>query len=402
MKLKKYFWIGLLILLFASCSKPVQTELKREDKFTLNYGSFENELNLFNLSSPYTRTNTQIFMKDGLFYIANSGGQKILKTSSFGDLLSLYYNPETNIKPSLPNSDKGEEKNSSTTKSIEYPFNHPCNLIVTGTKQLFVVDSVDEDKIEYDHEEELALRNVILQFDEQGNFIDYIGQEGLRGIPFPTINGIYTNSQNDLIVMCRTQKGITIYWYNKNLALLYKMPIFFEAVPHPYETDVRISSSVDKVVPAFDKHLLYVKIDYYIEKKDPSTGVSLGVDYDKSYLYFLNIQTGKYEKKIEIEPYEGKEIADGKELSYKKVYGLMGVTKNNWCYLYTPIDDAYALLLIDLSSRTRYKKLLSVKNYEMLYNAFNLSPDGIISAILAQEDKAVVSWWRVDEIIGER
>ncbi len=400
MKLKKYFWIGLGILLVASCTKPIQTELRREDKFTLNYGAFENELNLFNLGGGYTRKNTQIFMKEGLFYIANSGGQKILKTSSFGDLLSLYYNTDTNIKPSFP--EENIENKSSTTKAIEYPFNHPCSLIVTGNKHLFVVDTVSEDKIEYDHEENLALRNIILHFNDEGKFIDYIGQEGNGGIPFSMIDSIYTNSKNDLIVICRTQKRITIYWYNENLDLLYKMPIFFEAVPKPYEENLKVFSSIDKVYPSFEKNNLYVKIDYYIEKQDPSTGASLGVNYDKSYLYFLNITTGKYEKKIEIDPYEGKELVDGKELKYQKVYELMGVTKNNWCFLFTPIENAYALLLIDLKSQKKYKKKLIVKNYEMLYNTFHLSPDGIISAILAQEDKATVSWWRVDKIIGEQ
>ncbi len=401
MKLKKYFWIGLGLLLIVNCSKPIQQELKREDRFTFNYGSFENELNLFNLSNAYTRANTQIFMKEGLFYIANSGGQKILKTSSFGDLLSFYYNPETNIKPSFTD-DLDAKSNSSTTKAIEYPFNHPCNLIVSDAKHIFVVDTVLEERIEYDHEENLALRNIILHFDEQGNFIDYIGQEGNNGVPFPAIEGLYTNSANDLIVTCRTQKGITIYWFNKNLNLLYKMPIFFDAVPKPYDENLKVFSSIDKVVPNFEKKSLYVKMDYYVEKKDPSTGASLGVDYDKSYLYFLNITNGKYEKKIEINPYEGKEYSEGKEVSYKKVYELMGVTKNNWCFLYTPIDNAYALMLIDLKSQAHYRKELEVKNYEMLYNTFNLSPDGIISAILAQEDKATVSWWRVDKIIGEQ
>ncbi len=402
MKLKKYLWIGLGLLLLAGCTKPIRTELKREDKFTLNYGSFENELNLFNLGETYTRTNTQICMKEGLFYIANSGGQKILKTSSFGDLLSLYYNPETNIKPSFPEKDNDEEKNSSTTKAVEYPFIHPCNLTVTAQKHLFVVDTVNEDRIEYDHEENLALRNIILHFDENGKFIDSIGQEGYGGIPFPSIEAIYTNSKNDLIVMCRTQKGITVYWYNKNIDLLYKIPIFFKAVPKPYDNNLKIFSSVDKVVPSFDNNILYVKINYYIEKKDSATGVSLGVDYDKSSLYFLNIKTGKYEKNISIEPYLGKENSENGDLTYKKVYELMGVTQNGWCFLYTPIENAYALLILDLKSQTRYRKKLIIKNYEMLYNAFNLSPNGIISALLAQEDKVTISWWRVDKIIGEQ
>lgn len=399
-----YFFLLLFVFKFCiACDKQDFSELKRETKFTLNYGGFENELNLFNLNSLYPRPDSQIFMKDGIFYISNSSGQKILKMSSFGDLLSFYYNPDTNPIPDFDiKNEDSPQKTLSTRLSVKYKFNHPGLLAVTNSKHLYVVDTVFDDKIEYDYEENLVLRDVILHFDENGNFIDYHGQDGLSGIPFPSIEGIHTNSSNDLIVICRTQIGFKIYWYNENGALLYKIPIFLNTLPIPYESSVKFFSSVDKIVPDFSKLKLYIKTDYYIQKKDNDTQAALGMSYDKSILYVIDIAAGTYKKLIDIAPYDGSENLHGEIKKFQKVYELLGVTQDGYIYLTTPISSGYALKILNSKSQKQIHKKLLVEDFEIFYNSFNLSETGIISALLAQNDKTSVVWWRADKLIGER
>lgn len=401
MKNIKALWLIICISLLFCCKREVSSELEREEKFSLNYGLFENELNLFNLNSSYPRPDTQILMKDGIFYIVNSGGQKILKLSSFGDLLIFFYNQDTNMEPSFMQKNT-EDVKAATRGAVKYPFNHPALIAVTSSKQLFVVDSVIDERIEYDHEENLALRDIILHFDENGNFVDYLGQEGPGGTPFPSIEGIHTNSSNDIIVVCRTQSSLKIYWYNNRGDLLYKIPIFFNALPSPYDGENKIFSSIDKIIPDFNDLYLYIKIDYYIEEKDAATKANLGVSYDKSCLYFLNIKTGKYDKKSDIDAYEGTEISGGKNLAFKKVYEMIGITENDWCYLLTPTSKGYALEIMDLKSQRKYKRDLIVSSGEMFYNTFHVSSKGIISALLAKDDKALIVWWRGDKIIGDK
>ena len=70
--------------------------MEREDLFHLKYGSFEDELNLSRFYEKEENVASQIFMKDGFFYISNSEAKKVMKFTSFGDLLSLYYNPDFN------------------------------------------------------------------------------------------------------------------------------------------------------------------------------------------------------------------------------------------------------------------------------------------------------------------
>ena len=68
--IKKILLVVFVGLLFG-CRRETPLELEREEKFSLNYGLFENELNLFNLNSTYSRPDTQILMKEGIFYIVN-------------------------------------------------------------------------------------------------------------------------------------------------------------------------------------------------------------------------------------------------------------------------------------------------------------------------------------------
>lgn len=390
--------ILIFVCFITGCTNNATGNLERENLFSIKYGNFEDQMNLFRLESPYPRPDSQLYMNDGIFYISNSNAGKILQLTSFGDMLALYYNAETNPPPTFI--DAEQKGKIMTRRAINYPLNHPSYLTVTREKHLFAVDAVKEDRIEYDQTENLALRDIVIHFNETGVFIDTIGQEGPGGTPFPPIEGLYTTADNDLIVVCRTQQSIRVYWYDNTGNLRYQIPIAFNTLPSPYTDDEKLFSGIDKVVPDFTAKKLYIKIDYYRENIDPGTKVSAGISYDKSFLYIFNIETKRYERKIDIAPYEGTETTSAGIRHFKKVYGLLGVTAHNWCFLTTPLPDGYILELIDLQSNKIYTRTLSVSPEELTYNAFNLSPDGILSAILAGNDQAAIVWWRANEIIG--
>jgi len=337
-------------------------------------------------------------MNGGIFYISNSSAGKILKLTSFGDLLALYYNPETNPRPTFIDIEQADKI--TTRRAVTYPLNHPTFLAVTPDKHLFAVDTVNEDRIEYDQTENLALRDIVLHFNEAGEFVDTIGQEGVGGTPFPPIEGLYTDSDNGIIVICRTERSIRVYWYDNTGNLLYKIPIAFNGLPSPYTTELKTFSNLDKTIPDFSEKKLYIKIDYYREDIDSDTNVSAGISYDKSCLYIFNIETKQYERKIDISPYEDTENTNTGIRHFKKVYSLLGVTENNWCFLTTPQSDGYILELIDLYSNKIYTRTLTVSPDELTYNAFHLSSDGMLSALLAGNEQAAIVWWRTNDIIG--
>lgn len=398
-----------------SCSEEPVTTVEREKLFTLSYGHFEDEIDLFRLDSDGSGPDTQIYMRDGMFYIANSGAKKILQFTSFGDLLSVYYNPDENPAPSFADGADGATgpagavdavdaqagQGTSTRKAVPYPFNHPVFLSVDSMKRLSVVDHLPAERVEYDNDDQVMLQDVVLRFNPDGKFLEYIGQDGPGGMPFPPIVGIYSNGRNELVVISKTQTGMKVYWFDDSGTLLFRIPVSYASLPGPYGADELVTSSLDKIVPDPDSRKLYFKIDYYVPITDADTGSNAGIDYERSCAYPFDISTGKYEARIDIPSYEGVEKDNLGTESFRKPYELLGITSSGWFYLVTPQEGGYALEVYDGGSKRSHKRILSVSDDELAYNALMLSPDGIVSALIATQTEASVVWWRTDSLIGE-
>ncbi len=391
------------LFMASSCNARVATQVEREKLFSLSYGRFEDEIDLFRLDTSTTGPDTQIFMRDGMFYISNSGSKKILQLTSFGDLLSVYYNPEDNPVPSyaVGREERDGLAGEATRKATAYPFVHPVFLTVDAAKRLSVVDQIPPERYEYDNDEQVLLRDVVLRFGSDSRFMDYLGQEGPGGTPFPPVSGIFSNSRGETIVTARTQSGVRVFWFDADGNLLYRIPIQYRSLPSPFGGSEIVYSSLEKVVPDPESLKLYLKIDYYAEEIDKDTGAAAGIAYNRSCLYPFDIQTGSYDDKIDLPSFEGVDKDGQGTITFRKPYEFLGITSSGWAFLLSPDKAGYALEILDVRSRRIHKRILSVSQDELAYNALMLSPDGIISALLATPWNASIVWWRTDSLIGE-
>lgn len=394
------FFSGTLI--FSGCTAESRSLLEREKLFSLSYGRFENEIDLFHLESGSTGPDTQVYMRDGLVYITNSGAKKILQFTSYGDLLSVYYNPETNPVPSFAGSGQDERPATATTrKAIAYPFNHPVYLSVDMEKRLFVADRLPQERYEFDRDERVVLRDVVLRFNPDGHYLDFLGQEGPGGTPFPPINALYTNAHNELVVIARTPENTMVFWFDQDGSLLYRIPVAVNALPSPYPAQEKTFATLDRIVMDYDQPILYLKIDYHIPIIDPATGADAGIAYDSSAVYPFNLEQGSYAERIDIPFYEGVDKDSQGMFTYRKPYEFLGITANKWFFFITPVDEGYLLEVMDSRTSRVYQRLLHVSRDELVYNALVLSDDGILSALLASGISASVVWWRTDSLTGE-
>jgi hypothetical protein len=402
--------IVCLSVFLASCTEDPPSGVDREKLFTLSFGRFEDELDLFNLDSNETGPDSQIFMKDGMFYIANSGSQKILQLTSFGDLLSVYYDPDSNPVPSFASAsganaeaaDASASPGATTTrKAVPYPLRHPTYLSVDSRKKLYVVDRVPEERYEYDSEAGVVLKEVVLAFAPDGRFTDYLGQEGPGGTPFPPVTGLFSTAKNETVVVTKSQAGVKIFWFGPEGYLLYRIPVSFRNLPSPYDKGDSVYATLEKIIPDQSSPRLYLKIDYYATVIDTATGSNAGIAFDKSCLYPLDLETGSYSERIELPVYSGVDSTSLGTETFNKPYELLGVSSSGWIFLTTPIDQGYMLEILDSKSRRILKRVLRVHSDELAYNALTVSPEGIISALLATNYEASVVWWRTDSLIGE-
>ena len=391
--------IALFCFVLFSCNRSgTVAQVKETSLFTLNYGSFEDELNLFNLSSAGT-INTYMTMADGFFYIANGESKKIMELNSYGDLISLLYNEQ--VTKNLRFSHEGSDK--SVKKAVQYPFNTLGPIAVDSEKRVYVVDTLPSERHEYDSERRLVLKHVVLRFKSDGTFIDYLGQEGSGGTPFPFVKNIYVTNNNELVAVCATNEGPAVYWFNEAGFLLYMILVSDKTVPNVYGADNEENVSfvsVEKVIPDNNERTLYVKADFFVNYLDPSTKVQSGIDYDKTILFPFSIESGSYGEGFEIPSYEASVSENLTKEIYNIPFDFLGVTDEGWFFFILPIEKGYLVQMVNPLGQRIMKRVLSVNHADMLYYSLGLSANGIISALFVKREQAQVAWWRTDSLVS--
>jgi hypothetical protein len=401
-----------IVFASVSCANPSHSSSpEKNELFTLEYGSFEDEINLFNPSGE-NNFDTYIAMRDGFFYISNSAQKKVMLFNSYGDLLSFLYNPETNPAPGFASleerhpSDGGrqtgasEERRETTARwAIPYPFESPGQLVVDSQKNVYVVDTLPAGRIERDPQSNLRLAQVVARFSDSGIFVDYLGQRGPGGAPFPWIQNIYVTKDNELVVVCRTNAGMNVYWFSATGFLRYMIAIENSKLPNPLKDTANVFTSLEKVVPDYSRRVVYLKIDYYTNVIDAATKVLSGIDYKGTYLYPMDVTTGAFLEPVNVPPFDYEENKNHAKVNYSASYDFLGLTDSGWFFFCIPDETGYLIQMIHRSNQTIFKRHLDVDTARVLYSTFSLADNGILSALLADEQRVSVVWWRTDSVV---
>lgn len=386
-------------------SKPIAA-FEKETLFDLQYGGFENELRLFDLQVP-GEVQTRLVMNEGFFYIANSEAAKIMELTSYGDLIGILYNAEKNPVPSFIGLNGSKtvsalEANNgvATQNAVAYPFNKISALAVDSGKRLYAADILPRERFVFDEKTKTLLRSVVLRFESDGSFIDYLGQEGPGGTPFPYIKNIYTTKQNELVVVCLIENGYAVFWFTRDGYLRFKVPLPPSVLPE-YGTDNSdiVFSTLAQVIPDYNSPVLYLKIDYFPAEIDALTRVQSGMTFDQTLVYPLDLNTGIYADPIAVPDFEQTVTYGYTKEVFAMAYEFLGVTESGWFFFITADTEGFSILMLKESGQKIIRRRLQMDTDNIVYHSFSLSPSGIISALVAREDKASVVWWRTDTLI---
>ncbi|MDR0585195.1 MAG: hypothetical protein LBG57_12755 [Treponema sp.] len=387
-----------VFLVFCACSGTGISSIEREDLFSLDIGPMEDQIAMYKLEGDSGVKRTDFAMRDGLFYIADGNGGKIVRYNSYGDLLFMIYNGETNPEP-VSLKTNIEDRAQVTRWAFSYPLREPGVIAVDSRKHIYAGDRLAHERRRFDPENGVLLDGIILHFDADGRFVEYLGQEGIGGSPFPRITGLYTSVRDELAVVCRTSLGWNIYWYSASGALLNLIQLKNSAIPSPPEWPAD-AASVDNIMAAPDSRRLFLKVDYYRDIFDESTNTRIGTAPDSSLIWILDVEDGSYLNYIEVPFSEYSVTENGRTLSARMLYSIMGVLRGGKVFLYFPIETGYSILFLDTESKEQRRAYIRVDNEELQFNDFHLSAEGIISALLVDE-KVKLVWWRTDTFVGE-
>ena len=320
-----------------------------------------------------------------------------MELNSYGDILTLYYNEDYSMPPSFARSSGVN----STKKAVAYPFNSLGPLAVDSNKCLYAVDTLPQERQEVDVENRLLLNHIVLRFDSNGTFIDYLGQQGPGGTPFPYIKNIYATSSNELVVVSESNSGPVVYWFNSKGFLLYKIPFTSSLVPKLKDSDENDSFvSIHSIIPDSINRRLFVQVDYFQNYLDPATKVLSGIEFEKTVLYPLDVDTGVYDAGLEIPCYEESISENLGKVIYRIPYDFLGVTDGGWLFFILPVEKGYLVQMVQPNGQKVLKRVLPVNHEDILYYSLCLSGKGIISGLFVKKEQAQVLWWRTDYLVG--
>jgi hypothetical protein len=338
-------------------------------------------------------------MRDGLFYISDGNGGKIVRYTSYGDLLFMIYNEETNPPPlSLRNN--AEENGLVTRWAFSYPLREPGEITVDSRKHIYVDDRLPYERHSFDVENKALLDSIVLHFDADGRFVEYLGQEGVGGSPFPKIEKLYTSVRDEFAVICRFPLGWNIYWFDADGTLLYLVQLQNDAIPIPQDR-TSVFPSIDTIAAAPDSRKLFLKVDYYRDTYDESTNTKLGNEPDSSVIWIMNVDDGTYTGTMEVPFYEYTYTENNRRVTERLLYSMLGAVKNDRVFLSLPLEGGYSILILSTDPHEQRQGFIQVDNDELQFNAFDLSSEGILSALLATDWEAKLVWWRTDKFLEE-
>jgi hypothetical protein len=403
MKARRFLFIlPAVFFLVAGCGKPEKiTSVEREDLFALQIGKLENQIAVFYLEGDMEIRRTAVAMRNGFFYITDGNGGKVLRYNSYGDLLFMIYNEQTNAPPlTLKPLSVG---NIVTRWAVTYPLLEPGEITVDSKSHIYVHDRLPYEQHGFDTESKALLNNTVLHFDENGKFLNYLGREGVGGSPFPKIERLFTSVRDELAVVCRLPTGWDTYWFNSDGALLYLIQLKTEALPVPPDSG-NVFPSLETIYAGPDSRTLYVKVDYYRNTYDESTSIRTGIDQDSSVIWIMDVEDGLWKKYVEVPFFEYQTTEQNKKITSRMLYSLLGIAGNGMIFLSFPVEGGYSILVMSSeygAAGELHRGFISVNNDELQFNAFDLSYEGILSGLLVDEWQVKLVWWRTDKFLVE-
>lgn len=381
-----------------SCLKNEAVQsISETELFNIPYGRFEEQVSITDLNN-IGNIRFGITMQDGFFYIIDGESKKLMELNSYGDLLTLFYNEDSEIAGLLA---KSQRPAGSIHHEIAYPFDYPGMMASDSNKNIYTVCSIPRDRQEQSEDGNMLYSQTVLKLARDGSVVEYIGQQGPGGTPFPYIKNIYTTSKDELVVVCASIEGTLIYWFASDGFLKYMIPVTTKDAPSikGIDDNSEVFWTIENVIPDPVSYKLYVQINYYSTYVDEDSKVQSGVNFVQTSLYPLNIESGVYEEPITIPPYEESVVSDYSRLTYRIPYDFLGVTKNGWKFFIVKTEEGFNIEMIQSENQRILRRQFKADHNNMLYYAMALSQDGIITALYLEKENARVVWYRTDNLI---
>jgi hypothetical protein len=376
--------------------------MPKETLFPLELGALEDQIDLFQRADQTSPERNRFLFYNGLVLVSDGNARKIMEFSSYGDLLTLYYNPESNPVPALVGSattpgTPGQVKN---RRAFPYAFNELGEIALTNQNQLYVEDRVPAERRAFDDGLQAVLESRILRFDREGKFLDFLGQEGIGGTPFPQLERLTVTASGELAVIARTGKGWSVWWYDAAGTPVDKVLLPYQAVPQLGSKT--LLPQLESVFADWSQRTLHVKVDYYEETQDATTGTAAGIQVSQTRIWTYQLSTRSYKSSYVLPPLKRKkEKGDTAEPYGDRPYEFVGLSESGLgFFLSSPEAGSLRFLVCRPDGSTLLERNIELDGADTLFSQYAVTRSGVLVGFLSDGNQVQVAWWRSDKLLG--
>ena len=145
---------------------------------------------------------------------------------------------------------------------------------------------------------------------------------------------------------------------------------------------------------------LVMKVDYYRELIDTETRTQSGIEFDSSVAWIMDGTTGMYTDRYDLPTFQTMAGRDKDDPGIQRAWDLVGLAGTTIFMTAADENGATFFNLYNMATKTSARYSLRIDPEELLYTAYSLSPEGILSAMLCSEYEARFVWWRFDRMTG--
>ena len=397
--------VVFLLLGLVSCAPGVPQLMPKEPLFTLELGTLEDQIDLFQRADQSSPERNRFLFYNGLVMVSDGNARKIMEFSSYGDLLTLFYNPDTNPVPALVGSGSnpsspGQVKN---RRAFAYPFNEMGEIAVTNLNQLFVEDRVPSERRVFDSSLDVVLESRILRFDRDGQFLDFLGQEGIGGTPFPLVERLTVTATGELVVISRTGKGWAIWWYDSQGNPVDTALLGLQTLPFPEGVDTKdFLPQLETVFADWHQRKLFAKVDYYQETMDSTTRTASGIQQAQSRVWTFDMATRSYQKSYAL-PVLPRQKTKGESVEPwgDRPYEFLGTSEGGLgFFLSSPEAGSHRFLVCRPDGSPLLERNIELAGADALFSQYTVTSTGVLVGFLSDGNRAQLAWWRSDKLLG--
>lgn len=388
--------------LAVSCTPGTPQLMPKETLFSLELGALEDQIDLFQRADQRSPERNRFLFFNGLVLVSDGNARKLMEFSSYGDLLTLFYNPEDNPVPALlgNSTTPGQVKN---RRAFAYPFNELGELALTTQNQLYVEDRVPAERRVYDPELLVVLESRILRFDRDGKFLDFLGQEGIGGTPFPVVERLTVSGNGELSVICRTGKGWAVWWYDAAGTPVDKTLLTYSGLPQPEGAAVgAFLPQLETVVADWQTRKLFVKVDYYQETMDATTRTASGIQQAQSRIWTYDLATKSYKRSYALPILKRQKVkGDPSEPLGDRPFEFLGVSDLGLgFFLSSPEGESQRFLVCRPDGSVLLERNIELAGTNTLFSQYAVTRSGILVGFLSDGNRVQLAWWRSDKLLG--